>query len=114
MGELISSDRRPFGPCTVTSRPLMVTPTPPGTTTGSRPIRDIDLSSPDVGEDFPAHASPVRLLVRHQPPRSLDDCVAKSAKLPGQVVLLRVHPQARLGLPLEPGYRPLAGRPELE
>src|ERR1017187_2203213 len=114
MGELISSDRRPFGPCTVTSRPLMVTSTPPGTTTGSRPIRDIDLSSPDVGEDFPAHASPVRLLVGQQAARGRDDGDAKSAKHPGQVVLLRVHPQARLGHPLEPGDRPLAGRPELE
>src|SRR3954453_22838307 len=48
----------PFGPFTVTSRPEIVTSTPDGTGMGIFPIRDIWLlPSPDVGEDFPAHAS---------------------------------------------------------
>jgi len=41
IGAAISTCRLPFGPCTRTSRPLMVTSTPVGTTTGIRPIRDI-------------------------------------------------------------------------
>src|ERR1022692_3502051 len=107
MGSATSRLRLPFGPRTVTSRPLMVTSTPSGTTTGIRPIRDIAVSLPDVGEDFPAHATLVRLLVSHQARRGRDDGHAKAAEHPGQVVLPRVHPQAGLGHPLHPGDRAL-------
>ncbi len=44
MGAATSMLRTPRGPRTVTSRPLMVTSTPLGMTTGVRPIRDITRS----------------------------------------------------------------------
>src|SRR6476646_8310848 len=62
MGSATSSESFPLGPVTVTSRPLMATSTPLGIGTGMRPIRDISVSSPDVGEDFPAYAALDRLL----------------------------------------------------
>src|SRR5689334_18575051 len=114
MGSAISSESCPLGPRTLTSRPLIVTSTPAGMAIGSRPIRDIWASSPDEGEDFPAHAAPDRLPVGHQPTRGGDDRDAQSAEHPGQVVLLRVHPQARLGHALEPGERALTGRAVLQ
>src|SRR5580658_9403496 len=81
----------PFGPCTVTARPSTVTCTPPGMSTGSRPILDIAAPPlPDVGEDFPAHAALLGLLVGHQPARGRDDRHAETPQHPGQVVLLRV------------------------
>src|SRR5947207_9931469 len=107
MRSATSTDSFPLGPVTVTSRPVMVTSTPLGIGTGMRPIRDIAASSPDVGEDFPAHAAPDRLLVGQQATRGGDDGDAQSTEHPRQVVLLRVHPKARLGYPLEPGDRAL-------
>src|SRR5215475_3166817 len=114
MGSATSSDSFPLGPVTVTSRPLMLTSTPLGIGTGMRPIRDISVSSPDVGEDFPAYAALDRLLVGHQATRGGDDGDAKTAEHPRQVVLLRVHAQPGLGHPLEARDRPLTGRPVLE
>src|SRR5215813_4552859 len=99
MGSATSSDSFPLGPVTVTSTPL-------GIGTGMRPIRDISVSSPDVGEDFPAYAAPDRLLVGHQATRGGDDGDAQAAEHPRQVVLLRVHAQPRLGHPLEARDRP--------
>src|ERR1022692_3491922 len=40
IGAATSRLRLPFGPFTTTSRPLMVTSTPPGTVRGMRPIRE--------------------------------------------------------------------------
>src|SRR5215471_4252626 len=110
MGSAISSESCPLGPRTLTSRPLIVTSTPAGMGIGSRPIRDIWASSPDEGEDFPAHAAPDRLPVRHQPTRGGDDGDAQSAEHPRQTVLFRVHPESRLGHALEPSDRALTGR----
>src|SRR6266480_1599460 len=114
MGSATSTDSFPLGPVTVTSRPVMVTSTPLGIGTGMRPIRDIAASSPDVGEDFPAHAAPDRLLVGQQATRGGDDGDAQPSEDARQVVLLRAHPQPWLGHPLEPCDRPLTGRPVLE
>src|SRR5262249_41669435 len=66
------------------------------------------------GEAVPAPAGPGRLLVGHEPTRGGDDGDARPGEYPGQVVLLRVHAQARLGQPLEPGNRALTRRPVLE
>src|ERR1700739_1214300 len=105
----------PFGPCTVTSRPSKVTSTPLGMVTGSRPIFDIAAPPlPDVGEDFPAHAPLLGLLVGQQPTGGGDDRHAEAAQDPGQVVLLRVHPQAGLGHPLDARDGTLALVPELQ
>src|SRR6201987_3170166 len=105
----------PLGPCTVTSRPSMGTCTPLGMVTGSRPILDIAAPPlPDVGEDFPAHAALLGLLVGQQPARRGDDRHAEAAEYPGQAVLLRVHAQAGLGHPLDAGDRTLALVPELQ
>src|SRR4249920_1394893 len=114
MGSATSSESFPLSPVTVTARPSMVTSTPLGIGTGMRPIRDISVSSPDVGEDFPAYAALDRLLVGHQATRGGDDGDAKTAEHPRQVVLLRVHAQPGLGHPLEARDRPLTGRPVLE
>ena len=62
IGSTTVCDRVPFGPLTVTMRPSMATSTPDGTVIGSFPMRDmISNPSPDVGEDFAAHAVLVRL-----------------------------------------------------
>src|SRR5215813_8114990 len=109
MGSATVCCRVPFGPCTVTWRPSMVTCTPLGMVTGSRPILDIAAPPlPDVGEDFPAHAALLGLLVGQQPAGGGDDGHAESAEHPGQFVLLRVDPQARLGHPLDAGDGALA------
>src|SRR4051794_11597539 len=59
----------PLGPLTVTCWPSIETSTPLGTGTGSLPIRLMVVSSPDEGEDFPAHAALGRLPVGQQPRR---------------------------------------------
>src|SRR5215470_9806028 len=56
----------PLGPLTWTSRPL-------GMVIGSRPILDMAGSLPDVGEDFPAYALLLGLLIGHQARRRRDD-----------------------------------------
>src|SRR5918912_3996949 len=62
----------PLGPLTVTCRPSIETSTPLGTGMGILPMRDMLLllspgpRSPDVGEDFPAHALLRGLPVRQQ------------------------------------------------
>src|SRR5262249_50020915 len=114
IGSATSTESFPLGPVTVTSRPLMVTSTPLGIVTGMRPIRDSAASSPDVGQDCPARATPDGLLVGHQATRGGDDGDAEPAEHPRQAVLLRVHPQPGLGHPLEARDRPLTGRPVLE
>src|SRR5580658_3046186 len=105
----------PFGPSTVTSRPSTVTCTPLGMVTGSRPILDIAAPPlPDVGEDFPAHATLLGLLVGQEPARRGDDRHAEAAEDPGQVVLLRVDAQPRLGDPLDARDGALARVPVLQ
>src|ERR1700761_5279539 len=87
----------------------MATSTPLGTVMGSRPILDIAASPlPDVGEDFAAHAALVGLLVGQQPAGRRDDRDAQAAQDLGQVVLLRVNPQTRLGHALDARDRALA------
>src|ERR1035438_527106 len=114
MGAATSSCRRPFGPCTTTSRPLMVTSTPLGTAPGIRPVTDLPGSLPDVGEAFPAHALPLGLLVSHQACRCRDDCHAEAAEHARQVVLARVDPQAWLGHALDARDGALPRRPVLQ
>src|SRR5215831_5602721 len=81
----------PFGPFTVTSRPLIVTSTPAGTTTGIRPIRDIVSSLPHVGEDFPAHALLFGLPVGQQAARLRDALDPGDRALPRRAVFQRDH-----------------------
>src|ERR1700760_637820 len=109
MGSATVCCRVPFGPCTVTWRPSISTCTPLGMVTGSRPILDIAAPPlPDVGEDFPAHATLLGLLVGQQPARRGDDRHAEAAENPGQGILLRVDAQSRLGHPLDAGDGALA------
>src|SRR3954452_13152490 len=83
----------PFGPFTVTARPSMETSTPLGTGMGIRPMRDTIVpsyslplllpllaNSPDVGEDFPAHATLRCLPVREQAARGRDDRDTETAE----------------------------------
>src|ERR1700735_2619753 len=115
MGSATVCCRAPFGPCPVTCCPSMVTCTPLGMLTGSRPILDIAAPPfPDVGEDFPAHARSLGLLIGHQPARGGDDRHTQAPEHAGQSVLLRVDPQAGLGDPLDAGDGTLAGVAELE
>src|SRR5438034_5665564 len=101
MGSATSSESFPLGPVTVTSRPSMVTSTPLGMGTGMRPIRDIAVSSPDVGEDFPAYAALDRLLVGNQATLCGEDVEANIDQHPRQAVLPRVYTMPRLRGPLE-------------
>src|ERR1700754_4610044 len=82
IGSATVCESSPFGPFTATERPSILTSTPPGTEMGRRPIRDIfwTLPSPDVGEDFPAHAALAGLLVGHQAGRRRDDRDAETAQ----------------------------------
>src|SRR5215475_6906499 len=104
----------PLGPLTWTWRPSMETSTPLGMAIGIRPMRDMAGSLPDVGEDFPAYALLLGLLVGHQAGRRRDDRDAEAAEHPRQVVLARVHPQTGLRHPLEASDRALPGRAELQ
>src|SRR5215472_848842 len=114
IGAEISRLSSPFGPLTWTWRPLMVTSTPLGMAIGSRPIRDMAGSLPDVGEDFPAYALLLGLLVGQQAARRRDDRDAEAAEHSRQVVLARIHPQAGLRNPLEARDGALPGRAELQ
>src|SRR5215469_11123015 len=71
-------------------------------------------SLPDVGEDFPAYALLLSLLVGHQAGRRRDDCDAEAAEHSRQVVLACVHPEAGLGHALEARDGALPGRAELQ
>src|ERR687886_749015 len=80
----------PLGPLTVTCRPSIVTSTPLGTGMGSLPMRDMllllprwTLRSPDVGEDFPAHALLVGLPVGEQAGGRRQDRDAQAAPQAG-------------------------------
>src|SRR3954453_8443468 len=117
MGSTTVCDSVPFGPFTVTSLPLMLTSTPDGTGIGSLPMRLIALlsfPSPDVGEDFPAYALLLTLLVGAQPCRGRDDRHTQPTQHARQVRRLRVDPEAGLGDPADAGDRPLAVLAELE
>src|SRR5215469_576672 len=105
IGAETSMDRLPLGPFTVTPRPLIVTSTPEGTTTGIRPILDIVCLLPDVSEDFPAYPLLLGLPVGHQAARRGNDRDAETAEHARQVVLARVDPQPRLGHPLDASDR---------
>src|SRR6266545_4218670 len=110
----------PLGPFTVTVWPSIVTSTPDGTVMGSLPIRDMlvvllpVLPSPDVGENFPAHALVLGLLVGEQPLRRRDDRDAEASQHLRQVGRLRVDAQSGLADPPEPGDRTLPRRTELQ
>src|SRR3954453_23210838 len=103
-------DRAPLGPFTCTAWPSIVTSTPEGTVTGSRPMRDILGSppSPDVGEDFPTHALLLSLLVGEQTGRRRQDRDAQAAQHAGQVGGLGVDPQTGLRHAADAGDRALA------
>src|ERR1700748_2900401 len=92
MGSATGACRAPCGPCTVPCRTSISTCARLGMVTGTRPILDIAAPPlPDVGEDFPAHAALLGLLVGQQPARRGDDRHAEAAQDLGQVLLLRVH-----------------------
>src|ERR1700758_2126732 len=83
MGSATVCCRAPCGPGPLTWRPSISTCPPLGMVPGSRPILDIAAPPlPDVGEDFPAHAALLGLLVGQQPTRGGDDGHAESAEHP--------------------------------
>src|SRR5947209_1212585 len=92
----------------------MATSTPAGTGMGLRPIRDITDSSPDVGEDLPAHPSLAGLPVGEQPLGRRDDGDAQAAEYAWQLRRLRVHPETGLGHAADAGEAALAVRAVLE
>src|SRR6476660_1455877 len=95
--------RVPLGPLTVTVRPSIVTSTFDGTGMGRRPMRDMSSCLPDEREDFAAQLRLTRLLAGHDPLARADDDDAQAAGDPRDVRLARVHAQAGLADPLEPG-----------
>src|SRR3981081_1784805 len=108
--------RLPLGPFTVTERPSIATSPPEGTVTGCFPMRDMPVppSSPDVGEDFPAHALLGGLPVSQQTCRRRNDRNTESAQHLRQAGGLGVDPQARLGHAPHASDAALAVRPELQ
>src|SRR5579875_1770173 len=105
----------PLGPLTCTVRPSTRTSTPEGTGIGSFPIRLMSANpSPDVGEDFPAHALLGALLVGAQTAGGGDDRDAEAAEHARQVGGLRVHPQTGLADPPDSRDRALPVRPVLQ
>src|SRR5262245_16309569 len=63
--------RVPLGPLTVTVAGVIDTCTPLGISTGFLPIRD--MASPDLAQDFAAHAALARLAVGHHALRRRED-----------------------------------------
>src|SRR5215213_3691425 len=100
--------------------PSIWTSTPEGTVIGSLPMRDIATSllvglwSPDVGEDFSAHALLVCLTVGQQSLAGRDDRDAQTTEHLWQAGVLGVHPQARLADAADAGDRALPVTPVLE
>src|SRR3990172_8355234 len=95
-------DSVPLGPLTSTVRPLTVTSTSLGSTTGKRPIRDIPYTPaglPNIADDLAAHTQAPRVFVRHDPPRCREDRDAQPATYLGHFGPLPVDPQARAGSP---------------
>src|SRR5262245_36740035 len=120
IGSATVCESSPFGPFTVTVWPSIVTSTPDGTVIGSLPMRDIAVvllprfPSPDEGEDFPADALVLGLLVGQQPLRGRDDRDPQTAEHLGQAGRLRVYAKAGLADPAKPGDRALTARAELQ
>src|SRR6478736_5079772 len=117
IGWATTCDRVPFGPLTVTSWPAIWTSTPPGTRTGSLPIRDMFFSPsrlPDVGEDFPTHALLVGLTVGQQTLARRDDRDAQATEHAGQTRVLGVSPEAGLADAAHAGVRALASAAVLQ
>src|SRR4029078_9844548 len=81
----------------------MVTSTPDGTVMGRRPMRDMSYRLPDEREDFAAELRLARLLAGHDALARADDDDAETAEHPRDVRLARIHTQAGLADPLEPG-----------
>src|SRR3954454_1242102 len=75
MSGLIVSLSSPFGPFTETVPGLTSIVTPSGTAIGFRPIRLTQLTnrSPDIGDDFAADASLLRLVAGHDADRRGQD-----------------------------------------
>src|SRR5216683_2353816 len=92
----------PFGPFTRRVRPSIVTSTPCGIFTGSRPIRLMPLPhrssclSPDEGEDFPAQSFSLGLAPGHETGRRRDDRDAEPAEDARHLGLARVNAKPRL------------------
>src|SRR5690606_12700132 len=96
----------PLGPFTVTVAPSMRTSTPPGTAMGAFPIRDISFPSPDVAEDLTTDALATCLAVGHETPARGEHGDAEPTEDALDLVVLAVHPQARLGHPTQAGDDP--------
>src|SRR3954464_10322676 len=94
----------PFGPLTVTLRPLIVTSTPDGTGMGRRPMRDMSSCLPDEREDFAAELGLAGLRAGHDPLARADDDDAQAAEDAGDVGLAGVDPQPGLADALQPGH----------
>src|SRR5262245_37023459 len=89
-------DSLPLGPSTATALPSTATFTPPGTTMGSLPIRDMArVLLPDVGQDVAAQLLFPALPIRHHPARGGDDRHSHAAENGRNLVLADVHPAAR-------------------
>src|SRR5687767_6207894 len=85
----------PFGPFTFTVWPSILTSTPLGITTGSRPIRLI-AALPNVRQDLATEALALRFAAGHETARGRDDRDAEAAEHARHLVLSRVHPETRL------------------
>src|SRR6185436_15091398 len=83
--------RLPFGPLTTTDPPSWRTSTPCGSAISFLPMRDMDLSLPDLAEDFAAHAGARRLGSREHALRGRDDGQPESAEDAGDFLFAAIH-----------------------
>src|SRR5690606_13721617 len=113
MGCAPVSESSPLAPLTVTMRSLTETVTPAGMSMGSLPIRDI-FQSPNVGDNFSAHALLLGLAVSQKTAGGGQDGNAEATEDLGELGRLRVNAEAGLRNALQASNRTLTVRTVLE
>src|SRR3972149_7061141 len=93
----------PFGPFTRTLEPLSSTCTPPGISTGKRPMRDTVNLLPHLADNFAAHAQLSGTCAGHNTLRGGENGNANSRKHPWDVRLLGVNATTRRTYTLQTG-----------
>src|SRR5881397_4266576 len=104
----------PLGPSARTVAPSIWTFTPCGILTGFRPIRDMTLPLPHVGEHFAADLLLARVAIGHHAPRRRHQRHAHPGQDGRDLVVGDVHAPSRCGHPHEPGDHLLVAHAILE
>src|SRR4029078_11451189 len=92
----ISRSSVPSGPLTRSREPSCVSSTPDGSEIGSRPMRDISVSSPHVAQHLAAEIQLPGLRPGHDPVGGGENGQAQAAENARDLGLAGIHPQAGL------------------